>query len=73
MEKLIRKYWKGWLSGKNARASEDYWQHWEQVSDDADAAGYDLVIFRIPRKKGVSLDGEAIEGIERFLQHKYGK
>ena len=64
MSDLKVKFWKGWLDPSNMMINTDWLPHWINVAKEENNEGFDLVVFKLPKKQS----NELIAKIEKFLQ-----
>lgn len=63
-ERIIRKYFQGWLSAEKAKKEPTYWPHWQKTIEDLESEDFEAVVFKIPRR----LQIEVLEEVERLFQ-----
>lgn len=69
MEKLLVKYWAGWINAENMQSPDGatWLKAWKERAEKEADEGNELLVFRVPKSKNMASE------IERFLQEKLGK
>ena len=69
-DKLLVKYWAGWIKPENMDNPE-WLPLWKEAAEKAESDGMELVVFRVPKNKTGSSD--MVRQIEQFLQDELDK
>ncbi len=69
MEYLKSKFLQGWFTSANM--NNTYWfDKWFEATKLCEIEGTELVVFKIPRHKGLT-NGELVAKIEKLIQQEY--
>lgn len=68
MKKILSKFLAGWIDARSMQENPEWRESWIAAAEAAEEKGFDLVVFRIPKK---SKQGNGTIEVERLLQNMF--